>query len=234
MITLDTPTRKKAINYFFNLVTEKRRHKIIEVLSQRTRHLTIVLENIFQPHNISAVMRSCECFGIQDLHIIENHYDFKVDPEIALGSSKWLSAYRYNQEKQNTASCLLQLKKQNYQIAALTLADDSIPLSELDITQKTVLCIGTEETGLTCIAHEMADIKVQIPMAGFTNSFNLSVTAALCIYDLINKLKHQSEIDWGLSKQHHDQLCLEWLVKSLPSGRQILDSYLNNLRELSP
>lgn len=230
---MDSITRKKVLSYLFDLVTENKKNKIPSVLSQRTRHLTLVLENVFQPHNFSAVLRSCECFGIQDIHVIENHNDFKIDPEIALGASKWLNTYRYNNQTQNnsnTQHCLENLKQQGYQIAALTLAENSIPLEQLDITQKTALCIGTEETGLTDIAHEMADVNVQIPMVGFTNSFNLSVTAALCMYSLVNKLKnHSPAISWQLPEQEYDELCINWLVKTLPSGKRILDSYLKQL-----
>lgn len=229
MIPLDSPTRKQVINYLYDLVTENKKTKIPEILSQRTKHISIVLENVFQPHNISAVMRSCECFGVQDLHIIENTNDFKVDHEIALGASKWITAHRYNQYEQNTKACLNNLKQQGYQIAALTLTDNCIPLTELDITQKTALCIGTEETGLSAVAHEMADINVQIPMVGFTNSFNLSVTAALSMYELINKLKNKSKIQWQLSEKNYEELSIDWLVKSLPSGKRILASYLNTL-----
>lgn len=227
---MDSETRKKVIAHLFGLVTENRRIKILDILSQRTRHITLVLENVFQPHNFSAVLRSCECFGMQDIHVIENHNDFKVDPEIALGATKWLNTHRYNQSENNTKTCLEQLKRQGYQIAALTLAENSIPLEQLDIVQKTALCIGTEETGLSNTAHDIADINVQIPMVGFTNSFNLSVTAALCMYSLINKLKSQTPgIAWELPAQEYEELCLDWLVKSLPNGKRILDSYLKKL-----
>lgn len=225
---LDGATCKKIISLLSELVTEKRSERIQQVLSERTRHIAIVLENVFQPHNISAVMRSCDCFGVQDLHVIENNNDFVTNDDIALGASKWLSIHRYNQKANNTRSCLSQLKQQGYQIAALTLNDQSIPMKELDISQKTALCIGTEETGLTNEAHKLADVFVQIPMVGFTQSFNLSVTAALGMYELRDKLKDISS-HYKLSEREQEILTLDWLVNTLPNGEKMLKHYLKTL-----
>ncbi len=121
----------------------------------------------------------------------------------------------------NTPDCLSTLKKQGYQLVATSLRPDSIPLSELDITQPTALCFGTEETGLSDEVHEQADQQVYLPMYGFTQSFNISVSAALALSCLVEKL-HQSSIAWQLDEAQRLELELAWLVKSASNGEALL------------
>lgn len=224
MTNNQTPSLAQQAEYLLDFVTENKRSRIDNVLSERTRHLSVVLENVYQAHNISAVIRSCDCFGIQDLHIIENNNAFKINDDIALGASQWVDTSRY---KQGSRHCLENLKQKGYQIAALSLQEPSIPLAELDITQKTALCIGTELTGLSDEAHELADVFVKVPMVGFTQSFNLSVTAALCMYELSNRLK-SSNIDWQLTEKEKLTLTINWCQTIIPNGDKILNVFNKN------
>lgn len=212
------------IQYLASFVSDNRQDRITEVLVNRTRFLTVVLEDLFQPHNASAVLRSCDCFGIQDIHIIEKANRYRVNPDIALGSTQWLSRYKYD----NTKACYDHLKSKGYRIAAMTLDDESISLEEVNLNQKTALCFGTEETGLTDTAIDLADIKIKIPMFGFTQSFNISVSAAISLYALTLKL-HQSKYDWQLSDAEKETLKIEWLVNSIPGGEKIKTAFLKNL-----
>src|SRR3954466_4826771 len=102
---------KELITYLSQFISENRRSKFDEVLNYRTRHITIVLEDLYQPHNASAVLRSCDIFGIQDIHIIENRNAYTVNRDIALGSPKWLNTYKYSEPKNNTLNCINQLKE---------------------------------------------------------------------------------------------------------------------------
>lgn len=186
------------------------------VLGLRTRHLTVVLEDIYQPQNASAVIRSCDCFGVQDLHIIEREHRFRPNRAVSMGAHKWVDVVKYSRkDEDNTERCLAGLKQSGYQVAALTLRDGAIPIHELDIQRPTALCIGSEKDGLTERAHELADVFVRIPMRGFTQSFNLSVTAALCLYELTGRLR-DSDIDWPLSKKESEELRLRWYRKVVP------------------
>ncbi len=101
-VILDNIAKQKLYAFLSDLLTEERKSLFDRVIKYRTRHLTVVLENIFQPHNASAVMRSCDLNGIQDIHVIENNNEYTVNPEVAMGSTKWLNIYRYNESGNNT------------------------------------------------------------------------------------------------------------------------------------
>lgn len=196
------------------------------------RYLTIVLEDIFQPHNASAVLRSCDCFGIQDVHIIENSNKYLVNPDVALGSSKWLNLVQYNSSEHNTRNCLEQLKAKGYRIVATTPHEKGFALDELPMDQKTALVFGTEMRGLTNEALEMSDAFVKIPMYGFTESLNISVSAALCLYHLTEKLR-RSQIQWQLDECEIIETKLAWarqVVKdaSLIEARFLKEQYSCN------
>ena len=202
---------KQLIAYLSRLVTDDRWNRFQEVLDERTQYLTVVLENIYQPLNASAVLRSADCFGIQDVHVIENYNEFTPDREVAMGSSRWLNIKRYNEEENNTLQCIQKLKKEGYRIVATTPHKNDCNLQQFDLTKgKTALLFGTEMEGLTDIALQEADEYLKIPMYGFTESFNLSVAAAVCLQHLSHQLR-QEKIDWKLSDEYKDQILLNWL-----------------------
>lgn len=200
---------QELLNHLFEFVSENKRNKFDGIIRSRTRYITIVLEDIYQPHNASAVLRSCDCFGVQDVHIIENNNKYEVNPDVALGSSKWLNLYKYNAAAQNTRACLDKLKSQGYRIVAATPHENGYLLDELPLDQKTALVFGTEMRGLTQQALELCDAFVKIPMYGFTESFNISVSAALSLYHLTEKLR-KSDIDWRLSEKEVMEVKLSW------------------------
>lgn len=202
-------SEEQVLNYLLEFVSENKNRKFEEVIRYRTRYLTIVLEDIFQPHNASAVLRSCDCFGIQDVHIIENDNTYNVNPDVALGSSKWLNIIKYNSFDNNTRDCLLQLKSKGYRIVATSPQEKGYLINELPLDQKTALLFGTEMRGLSPIAMEMSDAYVKIPMYGFTESFNISVSAALSLYHLSEKMRGLP-IPWQLSQEEVTEVKLLW------------------------
>jgi len=213
------------LNHLLEFVSENKRNKFDEIIRFRTRYLTIVLEDIYQPHNASAVLRSCDCFGIQDVHIIENSNKYEVNPDVALGSSKWLSLHKYNSAEHNTRLCLDKLKSQGYKIVAATPHENGCLLDELPLDQKTALVFGTEMQGLTPIALEMSDAFVKIPMYGFTESFNISVSAALSLYHLTEKLR-RSDIHWQLDKNDMLEVRLSWARQVVKNADLIESRFL--------
>lgn len=231
MVDIFTPgLHAELITFLSQFITPEKQKRVEQVLEQRTRYLTVVLEDIYQPHNASAVLRSCECFGLQDVHIIEKHNPFQPNRDIALGAPKWLSLHHYRAEEgQNTQTCLEALRDQGYCIAATTLRENSIPIHELNLERPIALCFGTEEQGLSDEAHKMADVFVQIPMYGFTQSFNISVTAALFLYDLTNRLR-ESAAAWQLSPVDKLMLTLEWYGRIIDHSDIIIQNYLKNRR----
>ena len=202
---------KGLVAHLSPLVTEDRWNRFHEVLAERTQYLTVVLENIYQPLNASAVLRSADCFGIQDVHVIENYNKFTPDREVAMGSSRWLNIQRYSEEENNTLKCIQNLKKEGYRIVATTPHINNGNLQDFDLTKgKTALLFGTEMEGLTNVALQEADEYLKIPMYGFTESFNLSVAAAVCLQHLSHQLR-QENIDWQLSDIAKNEILLNWL-----------------------
>lgn len=220
-------TKSQLIEYLSSFATDNKKQRIQTILENRTRFLTLVLEDIYQSHNANAVLRSCECFGVQDVHIIEQNNTYKINPDVSLGAAKWLSLYRYRKPNvNNTVQCLENLKSQGFQIVAATLREESIPLQSFKLQQKVAVCFGTEELGLTETAHELADVFVKIPMQGFTQSFNISVSAALFLFNLTEKLK-QTNLAWQLTDEEKSDLTIEWLTKSIPHGKKIVEKFEN-------
>lgn len=217
----------QLVEYLRDFTTEDRWQRINEVLDKRTRHITVVLEDIYQPHNASAVLRSCDCFGIQDVHIIENKNEFSPNKSITIGAHKWITLHSYDEpDKNNTKSCYEKLHSEGYQIIATTPHEDDVTIDRVPVDQKTALVFGAELTGLSDYALEHADGYAKIPMVGFSESFNISVGAALCMYDLTSRLR-KSDISWSLTESEKLKLRSEWLEKSLRAGEQLKEKFLN-------
>jgi len=211
-------------------MTDERRDQMAHVLAQRTKYLTVVLEDIFQPQNASAVLRTCDCFGIQDVHIIENRNEFNVDPEVVMGSSKWISIHRYNQQQNNTREAMQKLKKQGYRIVATSPHKDDVNLENLDLNAgKLALVFGTELTGISDIVREEADEFMKIPMYGFTESFNISVSAAISMHHLKHRLQ-QSSINWQLSEADRQRVYLQWLKQSVKKSDLLVDRFFKDIQ----
>ena len=206
--------------YLSGFVTENRMAKFNNIIDYRTRHVTIALEDIYQPHNASAVLRSCECFGVQDVHIIENENKYQVNPDVALGSSKWLNLIKYNQKKHNTADCIRNLKKEGYQIVATSSHKNDYAIDQLPLNNKVALFFGTELRGLSSEVLDHADAYVKIPMYGFTESFNISVSAAICLFSITSRLRN-SEVHWQLSDKEKSDIKLQWLKNSIKGAEAI-------------
>lgn len=220
--------KEKLIRHLEQFITERRLHLINHVLSQRTRYITVVLEDIYQSHNASAVLRSCDCFGIQDIHIIENRNNYQVNPDVALGSNKWLTLYKYTRNRNNTTEALAGLKKKGYRIVTASPHAGACTPEEFDLHKgKTALVFGTELEGLSADAAAMADETLTIPMVGFTESLNISVTVAILLHQLTEKLR-KSELPWQLSATENRQVKLQWLKNSIRGSDTIERSFLEN------
>lgn len=221
--------REKVLTAFYNIVTESKQHMFNQHASERTRYFTIVLENMFQMHNASAVMRSCDCFGVQDLHVIEDRNEYKVDREIAMGAGKWVDLHQYTSKKA-TEECLKSLKEKGYKIIATTPHESNITVHDLDLSQKTALVFGTELEGLTKEAFELADGYVHLPMYGFTESFNVSVSAALTMHTVRQRLE-ESELDWKLSYEEQVETKIQWCKNILRNGDGVETEILKQIKQ---
>lgn len=215
-----------AYAYLKHYMTEERDALFNRVVGERTKKLTVVVEDIYQPHNASAVLRSCDCFGVQEVHIIENDNKWELSEGVSLGSDKWVTVHRHNTLQNNTASCLMALKEQGYAIVATTPHRDDYVLKTLPLDRKVALVFGTEVRGISDTVREHADYYLRIPMYGFTESFNISVAAALTLYELTDRMRREST-DWRLDQAERDELLLSWAVKSIREGENMLQRYLN-------
>jgi tRNA (guanosine-2'-O-)-methyltransferase len=208
-LNLNPEQKMQLYTFLSGFISENKKNKFEEIILQRTRYVTVVLEDIFQPHNASAVLRSCDVFGIQDVHIIENNNKYEINPDVALGSTKWLNLYKYNKAENNTAECLQKLRKSGYRIIATTPHQNDETPEGLPLDHKIALVFGTEMQGLTPSVLEMADGFVKIPMYGFTESLNISVSAALLVRSITERLRH-SQIPWQLSEEESLDIRIAW------------------------
>jgi tRNA (guanosine-2'-O-)-methyltransferase len=222
---------QRLVEYLSGFVTEARLNKFNTVIKNRTRHITVALENIFQPHNASAVLRTCDCFGIQDVHIIEKDFKYEVNDEIALGSSKWLTLIHHNNDENSAIACINKLRSEGYRIIATTPHEHDCSIDALPVDSKLALFFGTELNGISQDIIANADEFVKIPMYGFTESFNISVSAALSLYNLSERLR-RSEADWKLTDEEATEIKLQWLKNSIKDSELLEKEFLKKLPEI--
>lgn len=223
----DQIKQEALLNHLFEFITPSRKSLFEKVIMNRTKHITVVLEDIFQPHNASAVLRTCDLTGIQDVHIIENNNQYDVNPDVALGASKWLNLVKYNQSEHNTLLAYEKLRKQGYRIVASTPHKNDQDLESIPLDGKLAIVFGTELKGLSNIAIDNADEYIKIPMFGFTESYNISVSAALILFTLTDRLRKTS-ISWELSGKEKSQILLEWSRRSVKRSDIIENQFLKN------
>lgn len=217
------------VNYLSSFITSRRLDNFEKVLSYRTRYINLVCEDIYQNHNASAILRTCDCFGIQDVHIIEQRNRFEINSEIAMGASSWLTLHRYGKSS-NSYGIIEKLRTDGYRIVATT-PHSGISLSEFDITKGPVsLIFGTEKDGLSSGMEGLADEFISVDMYGFTESFNVSVSAGIILHYLRHKLK-KSEVRWQLTEEEKLQIKLEWLRKSIKRSHLIEKDFFDTKRD---
>ena len=212
---------KGLIKYLSEFATTERLKRFNDVLVNRTRYITVVLEELYQEHNASAVLRTCDCFGIQDVHVLEGKNSFNVNESIAMGASKWLSIQKYKLNEIKLSDAITNLKEQKYRIVATVPDSRAVSLDKFDLQKgKVALLFGTELNGLSNESKSLADEFIYIPMSGFTESFNVSVSAGIILHLLTQKL-HNSNLDWRLPEDEKDELILNWLRESVKSSEQL-------------
>jgi tRNA (guanosine-2'-O-)-methyltransferase len=226
LISYLPPMENQLIDYLEQFITTRRSNLFHKIIENRTRYITVVLEDIFQPHNASAVLRTCDCFGIQDVHIIENNNKYSVNPDIALGANKWLSLHKYNSSENNTRFALQSLKEKGYRIVATTPHKNDIDLENFDLAKgKTALVFGTELKGLSEEVIEMSDEYLKIPMFGFTESFNISVSVAIILHHLTYNLR-STNLEWELQAEEKSEILIGWLKNTIKNPEPIIKKFI--------
>lgn len=210
----------ELLTYLRTYLTERRKNLFQKVLAERTRHFTVVTEDVYQLHNTSAVMRTCDVFGIQDLHVVEEKLSKRIDKEIAMGAQKWVDFKRYS----SINDCITNLKDSGYQIIATTPHDNSTMLHDFDVSKKSAFFFGREMDGLSDTVMNAADGFLKIPMYGFTESLNISVSAAIILQSVVSKMK-QSSVNWQLSEEEKFEIEMQWLKKTIKASEEIIERY---------
>jgi tRNA (guanosine-2'-O-)-methyltransferase len=210
----------KLLDYLETFLTENRRNRFKKVLAQRTRHFTVATEDVYQLHNTSAVMRSCDVFGVQDVHIIEEVNSKSIDREIAMGAQKWVDLHRYH----TTKDCIKDLKTKGYQIVATTPHAEGCDLIDFDSTKKSCFFFGRETDGLSQDIIDNADSFIKIPMFGFTESLNISVSAAVILQHVTAQLR-QSTVKWQLTEEELIEKRFDWIKKTIKNYDAIVAHY---------
>jgi tRNA (guanosine-2'-O-)-methyltransferase len=219
-------TQRRLSNHLETFLGDERIDIIKRVLSSRTRYITVCLEDIFQSQNASAVLRSAEAFGLQDVHIVENAHSFSINPDVVRGSDKWLTIHRYFNSSSPTSEAISSLKAKGYRIVATSPHVNGVALEDFDLTRgKAAVFFGNEHNGVSQTLLDQADEFLYIPMYGFTESFNISVAAAMTIHTLRGKLSEQN-IDWKLSDEEHEELLYSWLNKAVKRPELIIKRFI--------
>ncbi|WP_028374878.1 TrmH family RNA methyltransferase [Leeuwenhoekiella sp. MAR_2009_132] len=217
--------KTELLEYLESFLTPRRQELFKEVLEQRTRFLTVAIEDVGHLHNTSAVMRSCDAFGVQDVHVIEELKGKRIDREIAMGAQKWTSVYRYDSTKEALSS----LKNKGYKIVATTPHHTAHKLEDFKLDQPTVLFFGSEKDGLTDTVIDAADEYIYIPTFGFTQSLNISVCAAILLQELTQRLRN-SDLDWALKPSDIIQIKQLWLARNLKNYDELVKRYSSEIK----
>jgi tRNA (guanosine-2'-O-)-methyltransferase len=218
----------QLLEYLSGFVTPERLQRMRQVLAWRSRYLTVVLEDIYQPHNASAVLRTCDAFGIQDVHIIEKRNEYRVNPDVALGSAQWLSLHHYRRERADSRAVVRGLKERGYRVVATAPHASGCSIHDYPLQAgPTALVFGTELTGISSEIMQEADAFVTIPMYGFVESFNISVSVAICLSELSTRMRTEP-LSWQLGDREKDQLLWVWLQNSVKHSDRILENHRQN------
>ena len=211
---------QELLTYLEHFITEERKERFLQVISARTNHFTVAMEDVFQMHNTSAVVRTCEVFGVQQAHSIEGRFGKRLDAKIAMGAQKWVDVFRYN----DTQSCIDALRAQGYQIVATTPHKDAYLLNDFDISKKSAFFFGTEKEGLSEQVLSQADTYLKIPMVGFTESLNISVAVAIVLQQLTDKLR-RSQVAWQITDEERLRTLINWTKTSIRNVKDVLKRY---------
>ncbi len=186
----------------------RRLERLRSVAAQRSRYFTFVFENFYDPHNVSAALRSIDGCGFQDIYIIMGKNSFRLNKDVTKGVHKWMNV----RQVESVCECIQSLKNEGYRVLIAEPHPDELPLNKMEFPQKTAFIFGQEGEGVSEVSRELADGVFYIPMRGFSQSFNVSVSVAITAYSVReygeNKLKPD---DWLLPPHERDALLTRWI-----------------------
>ncbi len=223
MSSLSPAARRALLDYLGQFITEHKKRRMQEVLPWRTRHVALVLEDIYQPQNASATLRTAEILGVLDIYIVENRNAYRLNPDVTLGANKWVNLHRFRErDADNTARALAHLRQQGYTLVATSPHKDGYAPEDIPLERPLAFWFGNELEGLSAQALDAADLYLRLPMFGFTESYNISVSVAITLYTVIRRLHRAADIPWRLSPDEQEEVLLTWYRRVLgPKVRHI-------------
>lgn len=203
----------------FRAALQPRRWARLEaVLAQRLGAVRIVVENLYHPHNMSAVLRTAEALGIQHVHVVDEPGQFEVSRRISMGAHKWLTLHRHH----HFEGCADELKAAGFRLYAAMLDPGAVRLEEVPVTDPVALVLGNEKDGVSPATRARCDGAYSIPMTGFVQSFNVSVAAAVSLYSVTRRARQERPDGGLLSPAERDQVLAGWLPKSAKFGARVV------------
>jgi tRNA (guanosine-2'-O-)-methyltransferase len=226
-----TPQEAKVFLHLSQFVSDHKREFTERVLNQRTRYVTVVLENIYQSQNASAVVRTCECMGLQDVHVVEDTAKYHLNVRVLKGSDKWINLERYRDKKvNNTEACFARLRANGYKILLADPSDDGLAIEDVDPAEsKLAVVFGNELRGASDYALQHCDRKIKIPMFGFTESLNISVSVAICLNTLLSKIR-TSSLPFELTSEEKQLIRLNWYRKMVKRSDVVEREFLRTIQ----
>lgn len=215
---------ENKIEYLSGFVLPERLERLESRLEDRTRYAVMCLEDIFYPHNASAVIRSAEAFGLQEMHAVESLTKFKPSSHIVRGTDQWIELGHW----QSSEELVMSLKGRGYRIVITSPREGGYTPETFPVEQGPfALFMGTEKTGISSWLTDQADDAIYIPMCGFAESLNISVSAAIILQRLTERIRQNPTIEWQLGHHEKQTILLEWLMRSVRDSQRILDNKFN-------
>lgn len=225
---MNKKAQQELTAYLEGFVSQKRRNLLKSILEQRSRYLSIMLEDLYQPHNTAAVLRSCDAFGVQDVHVLQISNRYQPSKMVSVGAEKWVYQHRHAGDEGLTLKKMKEFKEQGWALVATCPNEDGYTPSNLPLDKPLMLMFGSEKPGLSEQAIEEADYRLQIPMHGFSESFNVSVSVALILQVLSSRIREEN-IEWGLNAEEKELIYLDWLRNSIKRSSEVEKHFLEQL-----
>jgi len=193
-------------------LTPSRRDRLLKAAAARTKFIRLVVQDVHQPHNVSACIRSAEAFGIQNIDVVTLKKKFKTST-VSRGVDQWVNLHRFD----TIEDCMRNLRDQGFLVAAAFPSGDAIPLDQLPIAKPVALVFGNEHEGLDNKWKELADVRFNIPMAGMVESLNISVCAAISMYSVSQRAKEILGASYFLTPDEQTALLNQWVCRQIAS-----------------
>ena len=213
---------QETFDYLKQFLTDERLSKIEHFSQESSDFVLPVMEDVYQFRNAAAIVRSVEACGFHHVVALEEENVFNPNLKVTKGAETWVKV----EKMPNNLDSLKEIKNRSYKILAVSPENNATMLPDYEVKEPIALVFGTELEGVSDEILDFADETLAIPMYGLTKSFNVSVAAAICMYELKQKLM-KSGIDYKLSEEKLLEMKIRWTVNSIRSGEELLERFLN-------